>query len=46
MSQNGVDSDTDYPETIFQKSKIFNMPKMAQNGQNKALTPSILVFFD
>ena len=32
MSQNGVDSDTDYPETIFQKSKIFNMPKMAQNG--------------
>ena len=32
MSQNYVESHTDCPETIFQKSKIFDMPKMAQNG--------------
>ena len=32
MSQNYVESDIDCPETIFKKSKIFDMPKMAQNG--------------
>ena len=37
MSQNYVESHTDCPETIFQKSKMFNLPKMVQNGQNKAL---------
>ena len=39
MSQNYVKSNTDCPESIFQKSKIFNMPKMAHNGQNKAPAP-------
>ena len=29
-----VKSNTDYPEKISKKSKISNMPKMAQNGQN------------
>ena len=46
MSQDYVESHTDCPETIFQKSKIFDMPKMPQNGQNKALTPYTLVFLD
>ena len=32
MSQNYVESHTDCPETIFQKSKIFDMPKMAKNS--------------
>ena len=32
MSQNYVESDIDCPKTIFQTSKIFNLPKMAQNG--------------
>ena len=32
MSQNYVESHTDCPETISQKSKIFDMPKMTQNG--------------
>ena len=37
MSQNGVDSDTDYPETIAKKQKKFDMPKMAQNGPTLAI---------
>ena len=32
MSQNYVTSQTDCPEAIFQKSKIFDMPKMAKNS--------------
>ena len=32
MSQLHVKSDTDYREQISKKSKILNMPKMAQNG--------------
>ena len=32
MSQNYVESHTDCPETIIQESKIFDMPKMPQNG--------------
>ena len=44
MSQLYVKSDTDYPEKISKKSKILNMPKMAQNGPNLALTHVILIF--
>ena len=44
MSQNYVESHTDCPETIFQKSIIFDMPKMAQNGPNLAITHVILIF--
>merc|ERR1719369_2399198 len=32
MSQNYVESHTDCPEANFQKSKIFDMPKMAKNS--------------
>ena len=32
VSQPNVKTDTDYPENISKKSKILNMPKMAQNG--------------
>ena len=32
MSQLYEKSDTDYPERIFKKYKILNMPKKAQNG--------------
>ena len=32
MSQNYEESHTDCPETIIQKSKIFDMPKMAKNS--------------
>ena len=32
MSQNYVESHTDCPETIIQEAKIFDMPKMPQNG--------------
>ena len=34
MTQLYVKSDSDYPEKISKKSKICNMPKVAQNGQN------------
>ena len=44
ISQNYVESHTDCPATIFQKAKIFDMLKMAQNGQNLALTHVILIF--
>ena len=34
MSQLYVKSDNDYKEKISKKSKILNMPKKMQNGQN------------
>ena len=46
MSRYYVESHTDCPKIIFQTLKIFDIPKMAQEGQNKALTPYILVFLD
>ena len=41
-----VKCDTDYPEKVLKKSKILNMPKKAQNGQNEALILYIFVFKD
>ena len=49
ISQLYVKSNTDCtlnPMKISKKSKILNMPKMAQNGQNWALTAFIFVFLD
>ena len=45
VSQPNVQSDTDYPENISKKSKIFNMPKMAQNGpKSPELGPNTFYF--